>query len=262
MNSSKKNFLDKAKDDSVELKSIEEILSFLEISSKDYEEALSISDDSDFQIHYKRPPNSCFVNNHFCDGLLAWGANMDIQPAFSHHKTAAYMCIYLSKSDSGCSVAKKQAVQDAFEIELDNYEQIKTVLIEYINKRECSIQGCVYHILRGKWLRKIFPGLIFVNSNVPEEPFQVCLNEDEIFELSEYSNEIFKRNVVDWYIDRTNKTSSGEKFAVLDTLCFAEFSRHYDLPSNPKYEENDYQPEELDDESISGISMTMLIASK
>ena len=188
MNSSKKNFLDKTKDDYVELKSIEEILSLLEISSKDYEEALTISDDSDFQIHYKRAPNSCFVNNHFCDGLLAWGANMDIQPAFSHYKTAAYMCIYLSKSESECSVAKKQAVQDAFEIELDNYEQMKTVLNEYINKRECSIQGCVCHILPGQWLKKTFPGVIFVNSNVPKELFQVCLNEDEVFELSEYSN--------------------------------------------------------------------------
>ena len=68
----KKNFLYKAKDDYVELKSIEQILSFLEISSKDYEEALSISDDSDFQIHYKRAPNSCFANNYFCDGLTVW----------------------------------------------------------------------------------------------------------------------------------------------------------------------------------------------
>ena len=64
-NPSKKNFLDKANDVYVELKSIEEILSLLEISPKDYQEALSISDDSGFQIYYKRTPNSCFVNNYF-----------------------------------------------------------------------------------------------------------------------------------------------------------------------------------------------------
>ena len=50
LNPSKKNFLDKTKDDYVELKSIEAILGLLEISSKDYEEALSISDDSDFKF--------------------------------------------------------------------------------------------------------------------------------------------------------------------------------------------------------------------
>ena len=64
----------------------------LEISSKDYEEVRSISDDCDFQIHYERAPNSCFVNNYFCDALMAWEANMDIQPVFNHYKAVAYMC--------------------------------------------------------------------------------------------------------------------------------------------------------------------------
>ena len=86
-------------------------MSLLEISSKDYEEARSISDDCDFQIHYKRAPNSCFVNNYFCDGLMTGEANMDIQPVFNHYKAVAYMCAYLSKSESECSVAMKQAVQ-------------------------------------------------------------------------------------------------------------------------------------------------------
>ena len=152
LNPSKKNFLDKTKIDYLELKSIEEILSLLEISSKDYEEALSISDDNNFQIHYKKAPNSCFVNNYFCDRLIACEVNMDIQPVFNHYK--AYMCAYLSKSESECSVAKKKAVQDALEKELDNYEQMKSVFNAYLNKRECSTQECVYHILPGHWLRK------------------------------------------------------------------------------------------------------------
>ena len=53
---------------------------------------------------------------------------------------------------------------------------------------------------------------------------------------------MFKRNNVDRYIGRPNLTSSSGKFAVLDAFCY------YYLPSNPKYMENDYQPEELDDE--------------
>ena len=109
-NPSKKNFLDKANADYVELKSIEEILSLLEISPKDYQEALSISDDSGFQIYYKRTPNSCFVNNYFYDGLMAYQANMSMQQVFNHYKAVAYMCAYLSKSENESSVAIKQAV--------------------------------------------------------------------------------------------------------------------------------------------------------
>ena len=65
----------------------------------------------------------------------------------------------------------KQAAQDVFEKELDNYEQMKSVANAYINKNECSIQDCVYHILPGQWLRKAFPDVIFANSNVLEKHF-------------------------------------------------------------------------------------------
>ena len=117
LNPSKKNFLDSTKEDYEELKSIDEILASLEISKHDYEEALSISDDNDFHTHYKMPPNSCFVDNYFCGGLMAWEANMDIQPVFNHYKAVAYICAYLSKSENEFSVAMKQAVRDAFEKE-------------------------------------------------------------------------------------------------------------------------------------------------
>ena len=184
---------------------------------------------------------------------MAWEANMDMQPVFNHCKAVAYMCAYLSNSESKCSVAMKQSVQDTFERERDNYEQMKSAANAYISKREHSIQECVHYILPGQWLKKTFPGVIFANSNVQEKLFRLCLNEDEIFELPEDSNKIFKRNAAYRYIDRPHTTSSDGKFAVLDTLSFAEFSRYYYLPSNPKYKENDYHPE-LDDESISGMS--------
>ena len=108
----------------------------------------------------------------------------------------------LSKSENECLVAMKQAVRDAFEKELNNYEQMKSVANAYINKRECSIQECVYHILLGQWLKKAFPGVVFANSNIPEKGFRLCLAKHEISELPEDSKKIFKRNMVDRYIDQ------------------------------------------------------------
>ena len=132
---SKKNFLDSIKEDYEELKSADEILASLEVSKHDYEDALSISDDNHFQIHHKRSPNSCFVNNYFCVGLMLWEANMDIQPVCNHYKAVSYMCADLSKSENECSVAMKQTVRDAFEKDLNNYEQMKSVANAYINKK-------------------------------------------------------------------------------------------------------------------------------
>ena len=96
------------------------------------------------------------MNNYFCYGLIGWEANMDIEPVFNHYKAVVYMCAYLSKSENECSVPMKQAVRDAFEKEFNNYEQMESVAIAHINKRECSIQECAYHILPGQLLRKTF----------------------------------------------------------------------------------------------------------
>ena len=98
---------------------------------------------------------------------------------------------------------------------------MNSVANAYINKGECSIQECVYHIVPGQWLRKTFPGVIFANSNIPEKRFQLCLAGHEISELPENSKKIFKRNIVDRYIDQPNLTSSSGNFVVVYAFCFA-----------------------------------------
>ena len=71
--------------------------------------------------------------------------------------------------------------------------------------------------------KKTFPGVIFAKSNIPEKRFRLCLAEHEISELPEDSKKVFKRNMVDQYIDQPNLTRSIGRFAVLDPFCFAEF---------------------------------------
>ena len=79
-------YLDPCKPSFVENIKITEILNTLEIIEEHYYKALSISATQDFEIHYRRPPNSCFVNNYFDIGLLSWQANIDIQPIFNYYK--------------------------------------------------------------------------------------------------------------------------------------------------------------------------------
>jgi len=52
---------------------ITEILENLDITKEGYENALSISPDDRFQIHFRRIPNSCIVNNYFVEGLTLPG---------------------------------------------------------------------------------------------------------------------------------------------------------------------------------------------
>ena len=110
LNPKKNNFLDPSKSNFKSLDSISDILNLLNITLQDYESALSISADDDYQIHLKRKPNSCFINNYFPEGLSAWEANIDLQPVFNYYKAVTYMCAYFSKSEEKCSVAMKEAL--------------------------------------------------------------------------------------------------------------------------------------------------------
>ena len=89
LNRHKNNFFYNRRDNFKDLMSIDQILESLEITKFEYEQALSSSGDNSFQIHFKRETNFCFVYNYFADGLLAWVANMDIQPMLNQHKAVA-----------------------------------------------------------------------------------------------------------------------------------------------------------------------------
>ena len=57
---------------------IDQILSALEITKSEYYFCLSVAAGMEHEIHLKRPPNSCFINNFIPIVFLAWQANMDI----------------------------------------------------------------------------------------------------------------------------------------------------------------------------------------
>ena len=247
----KVNILEPEKPNFLKPKEISDILQDLNIVEADYYNALSVSTDSDFQVHFKRQSNSCFVNNYFAEGLLAWQANIDIQPVINHYKAVAYMCAYFSKSEDESSEAMNQAAKEASTLNLNAFEQMKSISKAYSTKRECSVQEAVYHVMPELWLRKTFSGGIFANSNLPEHQYRVCRSEAELLEMPDDSTDVFKRNMLDRYIDRPNHTFAGGKYRELDTFCFAEFIAHYYLaPRKTEDEENDNQPEILNEDVL------------
>ena len=57
--------IDLSKDNFTQPLSVKEILDELEISMDDFYRVLSISKDEDLELHLKKEPSSCFVNNYF-----------------------------------------------------------------------------------------------------------------------------------------------------------------------------------------------------
>ena len=63
----------------------------------------------------------------------------------------------------------KHALREAIEKKQGNYEQMCAAAHAYASNRECSIHEAVYHCLPELQLRKIFPGVIYANANLPEK---------------------------------------------------------------------------------------------
>ena len=106
---------------------------------------------------------------------------------------------------------------------------MKTIAKAYLSSRECSIPEAVYHILPVLKLRRIFPAVCFVNTNLPEEKVKVLLSEKELSELPDDSSNIFKKANIDRYIERPNVTFCHGKCSAPNDFCYAEFLAYYTL---------------------------------
>ena len=107
---------------------------------------------------------------------------------------------------------------------MNSYEQMKAIVQAYASNRECSVQEAVYHCLPEPWLRKVFPGVIFANTNIAENRFKILRSQQEISELPYESEYIFKKNMLDRYMDRADENFQNGKFA---SVNYAKFIRYY-----------------------------------
>ena len=127
----------------------------------------------------------------------------------------------------------------------EKFEQTKAIARAYITKIGCYVQEAVYHIIPELWLRKMCPGVLFANSNLPENRYKMFRTHEELSELPEASTDIFKCNMLDRYIDRPDSTFQGGKYAEIDKLCHLEFLSSYYLILKHKEDPNDNQSEIL-----------------
>ena len=148
---------------------IEQILDSLDITEEQYYEALSISVSNDHEIHLKRSPDSCFINNYSPTVFTAWQANIDIQPVFDYYKCVTYLCSYMSKGETECSEAIRAAASEARKDNLEIKETLKKIGAAFLCSREVSSQECVYRCLPDLWLRKTFPQTVFINTDFPDK---------------------------------------------------------------------------------------------
>ena len=190
------------------------------ITKEQYEWALSVSPDSDYELHLKRPINSCFINNYFIAGIKGFAANVDLQPVFNHYKCITYVCSYFTKDETECSQAIVNAAKEAKEANLSIKDGLRKIGAAFLSTREVSAQECVYRCMPELWLRKIFPKTVFVNTDFPDKRLRVTKSQEELEELDDDSTEIYKSNIIERYGMRPNQIPS------VNNMCLAKFSAY------------------------------------
>ena len=220
----------------------EKLLSSLGVTEEQYYWALSISGDSDFDLHLKRPLDSCFINNYFVAGIKGFRANVDLQPVFNHYKCITYVCSYFTKDETECSQAIMNAAKEAKTSNLTIKDSLGKVGAAFLSTREVSSQACVYRCMPELWLRKVFPKTVFVSTDLPDNRIRVAKSKVELDELHDNSTDIYKSNIIERYSIRTNK------IPIVDNLCLAEFAAYYYKEYKSDCVINDAQPEILTDD--------------
>ena len=222
-----------------------DVFNSVNITEEQYYWALSISPDSGYELHLRRPIDSCFINNYFIAGIKEFAANVDLQPVFNHYKSITYVCSYFTKDETECSQAIMNAAKEAKKENLSMREGLKKIGAAFLSTREVSSQECVYRCMPELWLRKIFPATVFVNTNLPEKRIRVTKSHQELENLDDESTDIFKSNIIERYAIRPQTIAS------VDELCLAEFAAYYYKDYRKDCQETgDAQPEVLTDHAI------------
>ena len=224
-------------------KTEEEFLTSLGITEEQYYWALSISTDSHFDLHLGRPLNSCFINNYFTAGLKGFRANVDLQPVFNHYKCVTYVCSYFTKDETECSQAIANAAKEAKDSNLSTKDSLRKVGAASLSSREGSAQDCVYRCMPELWFRKIFPQVVYVNTDFPEKRIRVVKSQQELDEFEDDNTHIYKSNIIERYTMRPNTIPT------VDRLCLAEFTSYYYKEYKKDSTSNDAQPEVLTEDA-------------
>ena len=85
-----------------------------------------------------------------------------------------------------------QELTESTEQKLDKTLQVKNVAHAYATKRECSVEEILYQVMPEYWLYKIFPAVIYANSNIPEKRVKIMLIQNKVNDVLDEATAIFK----------------------------------------------------------------------
>ena len=148
------------------------------------------------------------------------------------------MSAYFSKSELEPSQALLPVCRELRSISLNTREAMHKLASTYSTSRQIFLREAVYYSLPELWLRNCFPRTAFDSTSIPSKCIRICKSMEAIENLK--STDIFKRNMVDRYIGRSNRQYKNGMYDIVGHMCVAMFAAPYYLDYENK-DENDSQ---------------------
>ena len=83
------------------------------------------------------------------------------------------MCSYSSEFEDKSSFSLKEAVWETFNTKLDQFNTMRNILKVCASNRGMFRSGGCYHTLPELDLRRVFPGVQFINTDLPDERWKI-----------------------------------------------------------------------------------------
>ena len=105
-----------------------------------------------------------------------------------------------------------------FEKKQGNYEKMCATVNVYSSNHEGSVQEAVYYYSLKLWLRKMFPNVIHANTNLARKHLKIFQSREETSQPPDESENIFKINIPNRYMNIPNGLYYNANYAVLNYL--------------------------------------------
>ena len=229
--------------------SLQDVLNSVSITSEDYHRALAINVKGRSLV-LKRRLCDLFINNYNATILLAWQANMDIQPVLDPYACIMYMVSYITKDEREMGEILRAAKKE--HADKDVRTQLKKVGSTFLTHRELSAQECVFRML-GLTMLSCTTKRVFVPTDLPEKRIRILKPSQELEVMDPESEDIYMSGIVQRYAARP---------AALDDMCLADFAVEYDVcyksATNDKNDVvDDIQPVNGCDDKLYGNRITL-----
>ena len=218
--------------DSNRCKRIDDLLEIAgRISYDDYITALKMTRKHGSTVLLQRDIDEIFVNNYNPEWLVAWDANLDIQPVMDYFAVITYVTDYWAKADQGITPYLKEAAENLKD-EPDQQKRCQQLANTFLTHRQMGEAEAYYKIFPHLTLKYSNIDTIFIPSDKKElrSKFLVKLDEtDPNFikgvEVKGGKEGIFmeKPDVIDKYCRR-----DIEDRPVISELCPTQFGKMYD----------------------------------